>query len=147
VHNARAGRSPRKQSDLFALDADLMSVLMNVLKGCLVESDFIILMMRVNQPEVIVNVPFLVDAAEHIEALSEALAEHLLFLSEETFLHPHSSFLSDSLAHVGVHVILLIKNCIHAVHLPEANHVRIYMIIMEMLIIYSCPLGIVMLID
>ena len=100
-----------------------MLVRVCVLHRGFVQHYLVLLMMRVNDPEVVVDMTLLIHTSEQVKALSEDLALHLLLLGESPFHDIHSTLLPYSLAHVGVHIVLIIKDCIHSMHLAESYYV------------------------
>lgn len=78
---------------------------------------------------------FLINASEHIVALSKDLSFHLLLLCEVPLLNKHSSLLPYPLTHVSVHIIFFIKYSGHGVHLAESYYMGVHMIIVEVLVI------------
>ena len=101
--------------------------------GC--EHCLILLMVRINDPHIVIQSSLLIRSPEKIKALLECLALRLFFISEYSLLDPHGPLLPQPLSCVSVHIILFIHNGSQRMHLSESDYVRIHMVIVEMLIV------------
>jgi hypothetical protein len=59
----------------------------------------------------------------------------LLLMIKGASLDIHEPFLFNSLAHVIVHIVLLIEDRSHAMHLPKSYDMAINMVVVKVLVI------------
>ena len=140
MHNSRTWRFPSVVWNFLNLYWELMLGMLHKLKSIMLNDCLVLWIMGFNEPNIIVNLPFLIYSSKEIETFIEWDSLKIFFIWVVSFLNPHCSLFFESHSTISILVIFIVINCIYCVHLSITNDWRVNMIIMKMMIIYSSKL-------